>query len=445
VSRTRLIRVAVSAVSLLLGTVTGLSPAQEGRNQRVVVPFDFVSQWDNGRYGEMVGDMIWKKLEREGGFLIPESMGDIRDLCASSNIKVAPEMPIGKVKEVVRGTFDADVGIWGSVERAPGTDGEIYDLVIKCVDFTASAEPKVIYEKSARTNSVSEIPHLYVKEMLDKLYDRQDQGPAPVDQFAEENWVKNPNLVKGGDFQRGANGVPTGWDSRGGQQREPLGKLVSWLPETGNPSNRVIRFTFDAGVGDGTGVMYYSDMFPVAEGAKYRFQCRYRTNGPSPKVFIKCYDEMGSEYKEESALRTTSSRKTDDPRAKAGAKSRDYQPRRNDYVPEEGQRREVYRSQQNLKGPKNTWNVQTEDFTPKHTKYSPKWGRVMLYAYLGGGVVEFDDVVIKEIVPASPSEAKKKQRHSLDTKVTIEEMQENEARGKETRQRLEDAPGEPEP
>lgn len=427
---------------ILVALTAGLARTEEQRRQKVVIPFDFVSQFDNGRYGEMVGDMVWKKLEREGGFLIPDSMADVRDLCATNHIKITPDTPLEKVKEVVRGTFDGDVAIWGSVERAPGADADIYDLVLKCVDFSGSAEPKVIYEKSARTNTVSEIPHLYVKEMLDKLYQRQEQGPAPPDRLAEENWLKNPNLVKGGDFQQGSNGVPLGWESRGGQQREPLGRLVAWVTETGNPTNRLIRFTFDQSVGDSTGVMYYSDFFPVTEGAKYRFQCRYRTNGPSPKVFIKCYDVMGSEYTENPTVRTTASRSpaANDARPKAtgrsNAKSRDYQPRGNDYVPEEGQRREVYRSQQNLKGPKNTWNVHTEDFTPKHTKYSPKWGRVMLYAYLGGGVVEFDDVVVKEIVPASPSDAKKRQRHSLETKVTIEEMQENEARGKEARQRI---------
>jgi len=29
---------------------------------KVVIPFDFQSQFDNGRYGQMVGEMIWKKL-----------------------------------------------------------------------------------------------------------------------------------------------------------------------------------------------------------------------------------------------------------------------------------------------------------------------------------------------------------------------------------------------
>jgi len=395
----------------MLLAMIGVAHAQE--KQRVVVPFDFVSKFDNGRYGEMVGDLVAKKLEREGRFSVPE-MSDVRDLCSTNNIKLAPDTPLDKVKEVVRGTFDADIAIWGSIERV---ELEIYDLVIKCVDFTGGPEPKVIYEKTARTSSAGEISHLYVKAMLAKLYEREEQGPKPADQLAEANWAKNPNRVKGGDFERGSGGVPLGWESRAGQQREPLGREVSWIPEVGNTKNHVIRFTLDRAVAEGTGGMYYRDFFPVTEGATYRFQVRYRTNGPSPKVFIKCYDEMGSEYKDNTLTEARGNTKK-----ASGQKA---------YVPEEGQRREVYRSQQNLKGGKNVWNVQTEDFTPKHTKYSPKWGRVMLYAYLSPGVIEWDDVVIKEIIPASPGDQKKSLRHSMETNVTIEEMKENEARGQE--------------
>ena len=401
--------------------------AYSSGKQKVVIPFDFVSKFDKGRYGQMVGDMIWKKLDREGGVIIPETMLDVRDFCAGRNLHLGPDTPMEKVQHVVREDFGAHVGIWGSVERVEGHEWDVYDLVIKCVDFSAYPDPKVIYECTARTNTVSEIPHLYVKQMLDKLYDRKPGGPPPVNKIAEENWVKNPNLVVG-DFQSGSGGAPKGWESRGGQQREPLGGLVSWVPEGGNAENRLIRFKFPAAVGDSEGVMYYSGWFPVEEGARYRFQCRWRSNGPAVKVFIKCYDAMGSQYKE-SQYKPTAGR----PRAK-GSKENAYRPG-NNYVPEAGQRREVYRSQQNLKGPKNTWNVQTEDFTPKHTKYTPRWGRVMLYAYLGAGVVEFDDVVLKQILPASPGEHIKERRHSLETRVTLEEMEENERRGRELREK----------
>ena len=90
----------------------------------------------------------------------------------------------------------------------------------------------------------------------------------------------------------------------GGQDREPLGNLVQWIPETGNPKNHVIRFTFDKAVGDGFGVMYHSKPFPIEEAARYRFQCRFRTNGPAVKVFIKCYDQMPSDYKPNDLTKT---------------------------------------------------------------------------------------------------------------------------------------------
>jgi hypothetical protein len=379
-------------------------------SRKVVIPFDFVSKFDDGRYGQIVGDMIWKKLSRDGGFVVPESMMDVRDYCESHKLRPSPEMDLDTMKKIVEGDFGGHIGIWGSVERAPGTEGEIYDLVLKCVDFSAKPQPNVIYEKKARTNSVSEIPHVYVKEMLDALAGRQATDPARLDQAAEENWRRKPSLVSG-DFEQGADGVPKGWDKVAGQQREPLGKLVKWtaekggkgdsplLPEKGTVpfsagKNKVVRFTLDRNVAENEGVMYYSDFFPVEEGAKYRFQCRWRTDGPTVKMFLKCYDED-----------------------------------------ETGRRREVYRSQQNFKGPNGTWNTHTEDFTPRHTKYTPKWGRVMLYAYLTPGEVEFDDVVVKQIVPASPGERAKTRRHSRESKITVKEMQENERRSRELKER----------
>ena len=412
------------AVGLASEEAAGPEPTRQeydtSRRQRVVIPFDFESQFDEGRYGQMVGDSIWKKLEREGGFVIPDSMLDVRDLCTTNNRKITPATPLAEVAEVVRGDFDADVGIWGSVERAPGAEWEIYDLAIKCVDFSAQPQPKVVYEVSARTNSVSEIPHLYVKQMLDKLYDREPGGPPPVDQFAEENWKNNASLVEGGDFEKGVGGVPVGWDKgwEGGfvDQYEPLGNVVKWIPESGNSSNRVIRFTMDPALADSTGVPYYGKAFPIEEGAKYRFQCRWRSNGPSMKVFIKCYDEMGTTYTPGAAERSSAAK---------GA-----------HVPETSQLRECYRSQQNLYGPKNAWNTHTQDFTPKHTKYTPRWGRVMLYAYHPAGVAEFDDVVLKQIIPASPGETAKNRRHSMESDVTIKDMEDNESRGAEARERL---------
>jgi hypothetical protein len=358
--------------------------------RKVVIPFDFVSKFDDGRYGQMVGDMIWKKLSGDRAFIVPESMLDVRDYCESHKLRPSPEMDLDKIKQIVEDEFHGQIGIWGSVERAPGTEGEIYDLVLKCVDFSAKPKPKVIYGAKARTKSVSEIPHLYVKQMLDALAGKRPGGGAASVLTIDDGWRKNKNLVAG-DFEQGAGRVPKGWDKVAGQQREPLGGLVRWTTEKGNAANKVIRFTLDRNVAENEGVMYYSDFFPVEEGATYRFQCRWRSTAPAVKVFIKCCD-----------------------------------------ADETGRRREVYRSQQNLQGPNGKWNTQTEDFTPKHTKYSPKWGRVMLYAYLSPGDVEFDDVVVKQISPPPGSTAKVR-RHSSESKITVKEMEENQRRSKESK------------
>jgi hypothetical protein len=59
----------------------------------------------------------------------------------------------------------------------------------------------------------------------------------------------------------------------------------------------------------------------------------------------------------------------------------------------------------------------------------------MLYGYLSPGSIEWDDVVVKMLIPSSLSVTKIR-RHSLETKVTIEEMEANERRGKEAREKL---------
>ncbi len=381
---------------------------------KVVVPFPFVSKFDGGRYGQMVADSIWKKLSREKRFVIPDSPNDVKDLCESRGIRVELDSPLPEVERIVRQTFDAHVGIWGSVERAPGAEGEVYDFSIRCVDFSSPGQPRVIYEKrGARTASVSEIPHVHVKEMLDRLCDRDAAAAADVVPEAETAWKKGKNLVIG-DFEQASHGVPKGWEARAGQQREPLGKLVKIVPEAGNAGNHVLRFTIPREVAEVEGVMYYSLPFPVREGATYRFQCRWRTTGPSPKVFIKCYDEMPTEYR-------SATKGEAEPGSGPGIKAAPLEPR------------EVYRSQQNLKGPTGVWNVHTEDFVPKHTKYSPRIGRIMLYGYLTEGVLDWDDVVLKEVLPPPPGFNKGRRRHSQASKVTLEEMEENERRGAEIR------------
>lgn len=371
----RLAVFAALGIAGLASSGIAAQPQPVSPRAKVVIPFDFESEFDEGRYGQKLGDMIWKKLERRGKFVIPEAMLDVRQWSERTKTVPGPDTSLEKMKSIVRGTFGADIGIWGKIERLPNVDWDQYDLWINVVDFSQSP-PRTVAEIEARTKTVSEIPHVYVKQALDELYGvGQDGETKQQDEEAERNWKTAPNLVRG-TFDTGK-----GWD--------PPGRYVSREVEReGQKTNRFIRFNIPRSVAVTTGVLYYSEYFPIEAGAKYRFQCRWRSSAPAAKVFIKCYAERPTRFtkRPEGKVRQT-------------------------------EKREVYRSQQNLKGPSNNWNTQTEDFTPKHTQYEPRFGRVMLYGYLREGMLDWDDVVVKKIAPPPESQTPRVRRPSLETKT----------------------------
>ena len=254
------------------------SPAALPR-QPVVIPFDFQSEFDDGRYGRMVGDLIWKRLDRKGGVVLPESMLDVRDWSEQRKMVPGPNTPLAEMKKIVREEWGGDVGIWGKVERVAGLEWDVYDVWIRITDFSGE-RPKVIYEKNVRTETVSQIPHLLVKEALDRFYGTPPEAVSKVDPVGEKRWQNAPSLVRG-DFENGTL-APTGWD--------PLPRSVSLrTPDAENGSkNRILRFELSKKAAATTGLLVYCDFFPIEEGATYRFQCRWRSTGPKCKVFIKC-------------------------------------------------------------------------------------------------------------------------------------------------------------
>ena len=313
-------------------------------------------------------------------------MLDVRDYCESHKLRPSPEMDLDKIKKIVEDDFGGQIGIWGSVERVPGAEGEIYDLVLKCVDFSAKPKPKVIYETKARTKSVSEIPHLYVKQMLDALAGKKPGGRADSVLTTEDGWRKNKNLVAG-DFEHGAGGVPKGWDKVAGQQREPLGGLVRWTTEKGNAANKVVRFTLDRNVAENEGVMYYSDFFPVEEGAKYRFQCRWRSDRPRRE-----------------GLHQVLRRRRDRPAARSLSQPAESQgPQRQVEHADRGFHAEAHEILAEV-GPRDAVCVSQS-----------RRGRVRRR----GGQADF---------ARPPGNAAKVRRHSSESKITVKEMEENERR-----------------
>jgi hypothetical protein len=324
--------------------------AEKKAEKKTVIPFDFESRFDDGRYGAIVGEMIWKKLSGEARFVVPESMQDVRGVCEQLKFRPRPATSLADMKKIVREEFEGDIAIWGAIERVPPHEFDVYELTIRAVDFSGE-KPVVLFDESHRTESVSEVPHVHVKNLLARLSGR-DLSETPAAAAQKPGVPTGPNLVTNGAFEKGESS-PAGWD--------PLPASVELV---GGKETHFLKMSLSEEVAGTTGVLYYSDFFPVETGKTYRFTCRYRTSGPAVKVFVKCYDEF---------------------RAREGKKT------------EPAQRREVYRSQQNLKGSAGEWHTHTEDFTPKHPQFTPKWGRVMLYAYWPAGIVEWDDIEVRPL------------------------------------------------
>src|SRR6516165_8023766 len=100
----------------------GPRPLSDDPPRKVVIPFDFESKFDDGAYGRTMGDMIWAKLHRQGGFILPESMQDIRDWSQRVKMVPGPDTPMAKMAEIVRKDQAGDIGIWGKVERVAGNE-----------------------------------------------------------------------------------------------------------------------------------------------------------------------------------------------------------------------------------------------------------------------------------------------------------------------------------
>jgi hypothetical protein len=181
------------------------------------------------------------------------------------------------------------------------------------------------------------------------------------DPQVERRWREGPNLVRNPGFETPAPGGkgPADWQETG-----PLatGGTVTWMPNPDGPG-KVIHYEMDGGTAGGYGMAYYSDWIAIEPGATYRFSCRYKSLGPTVKIFLKGYHE---------------------------------------FPPQEGfpaQRRETYRRQVHPAGEKKQWNSVVADFIPIHANpnQQPTWLKVDLFAYWPKGEVFWDDIVLKKV------------------------------------------------
>jgi len=311
----------------------------------VLVALDFRSTYDQGKMGAKVAEVITGHALRSGKFQTYDVLS--RDEVLSAlGFEAGPRTPPEEVAKVGREGFGAKYVLWGEVR--PARSG-CY-IRFKAVDCTTDPPQLVINEEQA-AGDVHQIP-LIVDDVLRRLTGE----PAPVgktDPASERAWKVNPNLLPNGSFEEGSE-QPVGW--------EELPDYASWLANPDGPG-KCMKFDLDRARARSHGGLYYSDYVTLRPGATYRFQVRIKSLRPTPMVFLKCYDELP---------------------AKFGFPA---------------QRREVYRRPIHAE-PTGAWETYTTDFTPRSPQYTPRWLRVMLYAYGGeAGVVYYDDCVLKEIKP----------------------------------------------
>ena len=318
-------------------------------------------------FAERVGYAIYRKIKRVAGWEVVDPL-TVEEAVEETAEPIGPETPPTRLRQLCRHYCDADFAVVGRVRG--GSGAKQVDLAV--VDLNADP-PTRAYTGRFMLGRPQDLRR-EVEKILMALtglspYQRALPRSAETRWRTAKNLVPNPNMEAGdGALLRWQGQIAKEWYNppRYDEEQAPITgshrEMIKWARAPQGGSGRCVHYAMNSDVAATYGLACYSDWIPIQEHATYRFQCRYRSTGPTIKIFVKAYDGM---------------------LAKDGTGP---------------QRREVYRRQVHPKGPQGQWNTTTADFVPRHDQADPKWIRVDLYAYWPEGHVWFDDVVLKKIV-----------------------------------------------
>jgi len=299
--------------------------------------------------GKQVRSMLRAKAKRLGAVVYdPHS---VRDLLAGRTFSL--QTPPEALARLGRDSFHADVVVVGRVAGR-----EPYQIRLLAV-YTDTPEAPGIFRRTYRAANHHLIPVEVAGAVYDILGLPKPKDPLQMlrqDPQVARRWKEAPNLVKNPGFEKAD---PDGTGPAHWQKVEPQ---MAWTANPDGPG-KVIRYEMNRGTAITYGLDFYSDWIPIQAGATYRFACRYKTLGPTPKIFLKGYHPF---------------------------------PAQHGYP---AQRRETYRRQVHPKGGKGEWHTVTADFIPSATRpeHTPTFLKVDLYAYWPAGVIYWDDVVLKKV------------------------------------------------
>ena len=148
--------------------------------------------------------------------------------------------------------------------------------------------PRWIYQKKARTQTVSEIPHIYVNRRLTASMAAPSRPPGARSR-ASKRWEQAPISSKA--TLNKAEAAPAGWS--------PLPHDVTWGVEkgkSGKAGNHIIRFSMNEDVA-GTSASSTTAISSRSRKGLVSLPVPRRTTGSAAKVFIKCYDELPTSFR----------------------------------------------------------------------------------------------------------------------------------------------------
>lgn len=309
---------------------------------------------------EQVSFAFRQKLDRDGHYDVLDGY-KMKDVAAEAKDPITFDTPADAIRELGKGV-DATVLVWGDMDKANNLRVKILDL------RDADAKPR----EMARAVKAPTDLRFVTEQILATLpnvtaFEHPTEVAVTNDAQARELWAKNPNLLAAGDFSDAArwHGIlesqyypPPVGDSLPAVDKVCIYRMPG--DKETKPHN-VLAMRLSKGVAESNGLACLSDPIAIQPNTRYRISYRYKSDGPTLHVFVKGYT-TGENIKGEKAAR------------------------------------EVYRRQVPPSGPtKGKWVTVVDDLNPQHVAFPVETLRVDLYAYLGEGVVMFDDVVVKAV------------------------------------------------
>ena len=309
---------------------------------------------------DKVGFALRSKLNRDGTFeaIDGPTMSDIARHTIGLDAKVE------LLKQLVAEQKPA-VLIWGELNGEDVLSLKVKVLDLRQPDAQVREIDKTIPEPSALRVAVESILETIPGV---KSFGHPSEHGISDDPAADALWKSNPNLLGDGNFQDARS-----WSTLLGSQKyePPISDLLPEMDKVciyrlpakkpGEKRRNVLAMRLSESVAQSNGLACISEPFKIEPNTRYRISFRYRSDGPTLHVFVKGYFKGAGI-------------------TGADADIEDYRRQ----VPPGG-------------STDGKWVTVVDELNPQNPDHPVETLRVELYAYMSGGLVMFDDVVVKAV------------------------------------------------